>query len=298
MVAPAVPLSRELIGESQILIGVVLFGISFIGQKHAMSTGIGPLTYNACRFTISSILLLVFRPWLQSVTDSEYENVSTDDANYEKHRDNSLLIDTSPDNSGIDELSTRTNVSQLKLLWFWGTICGLANFLGSVLQQESLVSIPVATCGFITGSYVIAVPICEMFIPGRSAHIYCQSWVAAVASVIGMYFISGCGSAEGSCLAGAEGRGEILVFISMFCWVVSILASDAASKLVDCISLTCVDFAICTVFNILLALWMEPEQWKYPFTEINSCWSMILLVGFTEAAAFTSSTLGQMYTPG
>lgn len=281
--------SREFNGEMQLFIGVFLFGVSFIGQKSAMNGGIQPITYNACRFIISTILLLSCRPWLQSQLNSEF-HVDRDDVDGEGD------IEIEDGRVDIDDSE------RLKVLWFWGTILGLCNFFGSVLQQISLVSISVATAGFISGMYVVVIPIVEWFIPGRSKHLTMKAWISALLSVVGLFFISGCanniGSSEldSSCLSGAEGRGEILVFISMFCWVVSILCCDICSKKVDCISLTSIDFCICTVLSIALALILEPEEWVYPYTSISNNWKSIVFVGFIKASAYVLTMIGQIYT--
>lgn len=293
-------LSREGMGELQILISVLLFGCSFVGQKYAMWNDIGPVTYNAWRFTVSTILLLLSKPFLQSFTDLEYDPdhhiTRNKDVDIRTHVHSSAKSGTLiPDDeaTSVVDSTTKTALSPLAELWYWGSICGLSNYIGSVLQQESLVSISVATAGFITGMYVVVIPLVEQFVLGRKDSVTLRSWIAAICSVAGLYFISGCGGSE-DCFAGAEGLGKILVFVSMFCWVISILASDSASKRVDCVSLTCIEFAICTVLNLVTALLLEPEEWVYPFASVRRNWLPILIVGITEGAAFLISTIGQM----
>ena len=289
MIEPSSSWSRQFIGEFQIVLGVALFGVSFVGQKYAMSGNhpIQPITYNAWRFLVSSALLIVFRPFLQSVSSSDFE---LHEGNEE---DSALRLECDKQQSDNHD----NGDFRLKQLWYWGLICGLANFIGSVLQQISLVTVPVASVGFITGMFVVVVPIVEQFILGRGDKINSRSWVAACCSLLGLYFISGC-ALSNDCFSDSEAMGKLLVFVSMFCWVASILAGDIAVKLVDCISLTCVDFVICTVLNFLLAVVFEPDEWQFPFPSLQRHWMPIVLVGFSEAAAFTAVTLGQMYTPG
>jgi drug/metabolite transporter (DMT)-like permease len=184
----------------------------------------------------------------------------------------------------------------LRQLWIWGGLCGISNFIGSALQQTSLISISVAKCGFITGMYVVIVPLFEWFIPGHRDSINKISIFAALFSMVGMYLLSGCTqmSEEESCWSSGEGKGELLVFISVFCWVGSIIGSDIGLERKVCpVSITCVDFVICTVLNIILAIYLEPEQWVYPYTAMReNIWWMVL-VGVTEAIAFLLSTYGQ-----
>lgn len=278
-------LSREIIGEIQLIASIIFFGISFTGQRFAMTQEIGPLTYNSWRFFVSTSLLLVLRPYLQSIVNSEYEIDEIEQHTIENN------IETPSEEEQVD-----SNVSDLRELWFWGMICGLSNYVGSVLQQVALVTVSVGKTGFITGMYVVIVPIVEWFIPGRSQLLTWRSWVAAIVSVVGMYFLSGCASTA-SCLEGDVGKGEILVFISVFAWVASIIGADFGAKRVDCISLTAVDFVICTILNFFTAIVIENDQWVHPMKFTWITWASIFVVGFTEAAAFTLSTLGQMYTP-
>lgn len=53
--------SRQSIGELQIMISVLFIGISFVGERYAMLNGIGPISYNACRYFISTIILFAWR---------------------------------------------------------------------------------------------------------------------------------------------------------------------------------------------------------------------------------------------
>jgi drug/metabolite transporter (DMT)-like permease len=281
-----ISLSRELTGELQLIASIIFFGISFTGQRFAMIQDIGPLTYNTWRFFVSTGLLLVLRPYLQSIANSEYETIEDTSENKVEYH----LEESSP------ESDANTATSELKELWFWGTVCGLSNYAGSVLQQIALVTVSVGKTGFITGMYVVVVPIVEWFIPGRSQYMTARSWVAAIVSVVGMYFLSGCASTS-SCLEGDVGRGEILVLISVLAWVVSIIGADFGAKRVDCISLTAVDFVICTILNLATAWVFEYDQVVHPMRFTWLTWASIIVVGITEAAAFTLSTLGQMYTP-
>lgn len=320
--------SKKAVGELSIILSMVFFGGSFTGQRFAMVNGFSPLTYNAGRFFISTILLLLFRPLLQQlmvdVESSDYvsgyiqikgkesSNAAEFDVNAAEfgvgaghskisasplHSYQSISQQDNDDVAGGAVVLTQESSSEsLKQLWIWGGVCGISNFLGSVLQQTSLISISVAKCGFITGMYVVIVPLFEWFIPGHRDSIDKISVTAALCSMIGMYLLSGCTetSDESSCWSSSEGKGELLVFISVFCWVGSIIGSDIGLEKKVCpVAITCVDFVICTVFNIILAVYWEPEQWVYPYTAIRSNIWWMVIVGFTEAIAFLLSTYGQ-----
>lgn len=372
--------SKTVWGEIQLLTADVFFGASFAGQRLAMTASaesqdttssssqadrLGPLTYNAWRYLISVIALVITRPILQRLIDSEFDEVeeaminesniidrstwitgttrptntleiergdynryqnsietissSTETANsltkahcsridYEDNRDtitsefrdiheesyqlsDNEIIGKTPDES---EYIFPPIYDRMAELWYWGLICGISNFAGSVLQQIALVSVSAGKSGFITGMYVVLVPIIEWFMPSKSHHVSIKSAVAAVSSLIGMYFLSGC-MGSNDCLDSEAGQGEILLLISVFAWAVSILASDSASKRVDCVSLTCIEFAISGLLNFLAAYLFESKDWSFPPNYPNVVWLSIFIVGITEAAAFLFSMLGQMY---
>ncbi len=263
-------MTKELIGELQIISAVLFFGVSFVYQRYAMThTHVGPITYNACRFVISTFLLVVLKPYAQKTFHTEIVQ----------------KVDES-----VSELDR--NTSALKELWFWGVLCGLSGFGGSILQQIGIVTVTAGKTGFITGMFVIFVPIVEWLTPGFGVSLNYKTWIAALVSLFGLYLLSGCLGSD-RCFGGAVGSGEVIVFVSMLCWVFGIMWSDIGSKRVDVISLTTVDFLVVTVLTIVFALVFEPQFFVYPFTEIRSCYVPILVVGVTEALAFSLSTLGE-----
>ncbi len=177
-----------------------------------------------------------------------------------------------------------------------GIVCGLANIGGSVCQQIGLVTVSAGKTAFITGMFVIFVPITEWILPCMHGTITLRSWLAAAVSVAGLYLLSGCAEAE-ICFGDAIGRGEIIVFVSMLFWVVSILGSDAGAKSVDAVWLTIIDFSVTTIVTFFLAWYFEPAMWIYPYELIVSNWRNILAIGASEGFAFALSTQGQKYTP-
>lgn len=54
--ASTITASGVLVGESQLILATVLFGVSFVGQKQAMDALNYPLTYNACEEQLLPLL--------------------------------------------------------------------------------------------------------------------------------------------------------------------------------------------------------------------------------------------------
>jgi drug/metabolite transporter (DMT)-like permease len=262
---------REWVATLQLFFSTTLFGVSFIGQKIATTRGIGPFTYTACRFVVSTVLLYLFRPLIQLLIHSEIDAGSR---------------------SG-----NREPTSVTKELYKWAPLCGLAAFAGSNLQQIGLTTVSAGKTAFITGMYVIFVPIVEWALPGFGLKLSKRVWISAVISLVGMFFLSGDMSAAAVGKITFLSAGEIIVFISMLFWVISIISADIGTKRgVDGVSFTLLEFAVSTALSIVLAVIFEWKYLIYPFESIVNSWEVILLVGFTEGASFLFGTLGQMYT--
>ena len=247
----------------QIFLSAVLFGVSFVYQRYAMLRGVGPITFNACRFPISTLLTLAVQYFLR--------------------------LKSSP----VAPLA-RIYTAET---WKWGMICGFFVFGGSVLQQVGLQTVQAAKMSFITGSYVIFVPIVEWFIPGFGLKLDYHIWLSAIVSIIGMYFLSGC-AGTGDCFSSEDSffmSGETMIVISMLFWVVVILTTDVASKKVDCLSLAVVEDLVTSIFTIIAAIAFEPEMLVYPYTVIRGSWDLILIVAAVEGGAVVFGILGQVH---
>jgi hypothetical protein len=119
-----------------------------------------------------------------------------------------------------------------------GLFMGFFNIGGSMLQQIGLVSVTAGKTGFITGMYVVFVPVIEyILIPKYRIHMTWTVISSVVLSFVGLYVLSGCVEQE-VCLGGAIQEGEIIVFLSMLFWTANIIVADYGAKNVEVLSLT------------------------------------------------------------
>mmetsp|Transcript_20716 Transcript_20716/g.20065 ORF Transcript_20716/g.20065 Transcript_20716/m.20065 type:complete len:330 (-) Transcript_20716:453-1442(-) len=237
----------------QISVSALLFGISFVYQRYAMIRGIGPITFNACRFTISTFLTVMMQYLIQSKIP-----ITRDE-------------------------------------WRWGTFCGIFVFGGSVFQQIGLKTVQAAKMSLITGSYVIFVPAVEWLIPGFGLHLDWRIWMSAAISVVGFFLLSGCSNVNCFHEQNSFMIGEIYVFVSMLLWIVVVMATDIASKKVDCISLAIVEDMVCSILSLIAAVLLEDIMWDYPYEMILKSWDLILIVAAVEGSAVVFGILGQKY---
>ena len=274
-------LSDETFGEVLIFASQFMFGLTFSCQRVAMVDGMKPLTFNAWRYVISVIVLVIYL-WITKTpmvepTPEEFQAMVT------------LSQGELQANKAKKERETWYQ------LFYWGSILGVMSIGGSMLQQIGLVTVTAGKTGFITGMYVIFVPIVEYLFPCFHTTLSMTSVIATFVSFIGVYLLSGCAEQE-TCFGGAIKEGEVIVFISMFFWVGSIVFADISSKQLDGVWLTLVEFTVTMIVTIIVAYIVEPDEWVYPFVSAQQNWKMIIIVGICEATAFALSTVGQTYS--
>lgn len=273
--------SRDLIGELELIAAVIFWGISYVLQRYAMLNEIKPFTFNACRFFLSTVFLYSSKNFMQNNLETKFDET---------------VLTESGRNRSPSYVKQYSILSQpgFNSLIFWGVVIGLANCLGAVFQQVGLVTVTAGKTGFITSMYVVVIPVVEWFIPSMGNTLNFRSWCAVLMSLVGVYLVSGCAEAE-VCFGGAVQMGELLVFLGMLCWVVSIMVSEVAAKKFDTITLTCYQFLICAIVSLVIAPFIEPDEWLWPLHGLRKNWFIIILVGFTEAAGTLFATIGLIY---
>ena len=100
--------------------------------------------------------------------------------------------------------------SSAKINFKYGIILGLILFAASSFQQIGIIYTTAGNAGFITGMYVILVPIIGVII-GRKT--FKSTWAGALLAVLGLYFLS---SSENISM----NFGNLLVLISSLFWAV------------------------------------------------------------------------------
>ncbi len=192
-----------------LLITGLIWGFAFVAQRIGMDY-VGPFTYNGVRFALGSLSLIP------------------------------LILITRKNSSPRE--STVGNLSPAKLLLFGG-ITGVALFLGASLQQVGLVYTTAGKAGFITGLYVVIVPIL-WFIRGRRSG--SGTWIGAVLAAMGLYLLSVSGDFTVQ-------FGDLLEIIGAFFWAIHILMIDRYSKRINPIVLSMIQFAFCSIFSLITA---------------------------------------------
>jgi drug/metabolite transporter (DMT)-like permease len=127
-------------------------------------------------------------------------------------------------------------------------IAGTCLFIAASLQQVGIIYTTAGHSGFITGLYVVLVPIFGIFI-GRKTGL--PTWIGAVFTLTGMYFLSAAGNTA------AINPGDIITAISAVFWALHVLVIDALVRKADPLVLSSGQFAWCGLFSLIIAICTE-----------------------------------------
>jgi drug/metabolite transporter (DMT)-like permease len=164
-------------------------------------------------------------------------------------------------------------------------LVGLALFGGAATQQVGILTTTVTNSSFITGLYVVFVPLIAVVFLKRPPHWII--WPAALMALAGIFLLSG------GALSHLKG-GDFLTVICAVFWALQItLAGMALNATGRPLALSAVQFAVTAVAGIVVAVFLEPIS----FDAISSTIWEILYVGvFSSGLAFALQLIGQRYT--
>ena len=234
-----------------LLLTAIIWGFAFTAQRAGMEF-LGPFTFNGIRFLIGSIsiLPLIF-------LDNKKELIKT---------------------SSITQSST--NGANSKSLFIYGVVGGLLLYLGASLQQIGIVYTSAGKAGFITGIYVIIVPILGIFFRKKAGW---QQWTGAVLSITGLYFLSIKGSLR-------INKGDVFVLLSAFFWASHVIAISHFSPKVNALKLAFIQYVICGALSLITAFLLEYMSWIL----IMQAWIPILYGSlFSVGIAYTIQIFAQ-----
>ncbi len=162
---------------------------------------------------------------------------------------------------------------------------GLALFGGAITQQIGLLTTTVTNSSFLTGLYVVFVPVISVIALRRYPHWII--WPAAGMSLTGIFLLSG----------GAVSNltpGDVLSIVCAFFWGIQIiLAGLFVTSTGRPLALSLTQFAVCSVCCLAIAPFVETIS----FAAILSAGREILYVGLISSGlAFVLQVIGQRYT--
>ncbi len=192
-----------------LLLTSVIWGFGFIAQRLGMDH-IGPYSFNVFRFLLGALSLVPLVYFLGRKKNG-------------------------PSKTG-------------KPFWIIGGLAGLVLFGGATLQQVGLLYTTAGKAGFITGLYLVIVPLLGFCLRQKIDKL---TLAGALIATYGLYLLS---ITEGFNI----GQGDTLVLIGAFFWAVHVQVVGYAAKYkLDALKLAILQYLICAGLNLLLALFLE-----------------------------------------
>lgn len=223
------------------LITAMIWGFAFVAQRAGMEH-IGPFAYNAVRFFIGSLSLIPIIVYL--------------DKGKEKR-----------------PFLTKTEL-------YSGLLAGAILFFGASLQQIGLVSTSAGNAGFITGVYVVLVPIFGIFWKHKTGW---SIWMGVILTVAGLYFLSIKDQL-------AIEKGDLLILLSTFFWANHVLFIAWISPKIDPIRLSSLQFLVVALLSTITTCFFETFEWQFI---LNAKWPILYGGLMSVGIAYTLQVVAQ-----
>lgn len=230
-----------------LLMAATIWGMGFVAQRLGMDH-MGPYTFNGLRFLLGALSLLPLLWWLKS---RQPVAVAGD------HRQ--LLI------GGV---------------LIGGVLAGLVLFCAASLQQVGLLYTTAAKAGFITGLYIILVPVLGLLLRHKSG---LNTWIGALIALTGLYVLSVTDEFT-------IGFGDLLQVVGALFWAVHLLLVDHYSNRVAPIKLAGVQFVVCGLLSLATAFVIETPT----VSGAVAGWQALLYAGLVSVGVgYTLQVVGQ-----
>ena len=233
--------------DGLLLITAVIWGFAFVAQRVGMEH-VGPFGFNGVRFALGCLVLL---PLLC--------------------RNDAGGADRRPDRPGGPLRSSSLG---------GGLLAGLVLFAGASFQQVALVYTTAGNAGFITGLYVVLVPIIGIALGHRT---HAGTWTGAALAAVGLYLLS---VVDGFTIS----PGDLLVLIGAFFWAGHVHLIGWLSPRRDPLKIAFLQYAGCAALSLIVSAAVEQNAvGRYLSAAVPILYGGVLSVG----VAYTLQVVAQ-----
>jgi drug/metabolite transporter (DMT)-like permease len=197
-------------GQADLLLLLValIWGFGFVAQRVGMEH-LGPYAFNGIRFLLGGLCLLPL-----------------------------ALRRTS-----VSMVQKNRQISLIKA----GSLAGAVLFIAATLQQVGLQYTTAGKAGFITGLYVVLVPMIGLFLHQRTTT---GTWIGAVAAAVGLYLLSVTDDFR-------VAPGDLLELIGAIFWAGHVLVLSYLSPRTVPVRLAMTQFFVCGALSLLTGFLLE-----------------------------------------
>jgi len=208
-------LRAHLKGDIILVVTAMIWGSAFVAQKVGMDH-IGPFYYTGLRFALGALFLTPAMLF------------------FSRYRP--FVMQNRPDTPALLPA---------------GLLAGALLFGGSILQQVGIIYTTAGKAGFITGLYVVIVPMLGLLWKVRPGT---GGWAGAALAVSGLYLLT---VEDGFSL----NIGDTLVILCAFLYALHVLVIGWLAPRLDVLKLSVVQFWACSAISLLGAFLLETWSW-------------------------------------
>jgi len=252
---------KALRADGMLLLTSIVWGFAFVAQRVGMEH-VGPFAFNGIRFALGSLSLVPLIRLLERRNRS-LDNSRRTDARAPAHETSAETSAPGAPASEASRPATSAPGAQIRVVGpprgkrpqlFWGSLAaGAVLFVAASLQQIGIQYTTAGKAGFLTGLYVVLVPIAGIALGHRTG---LPTWLGAVLAAAGMYVLSAPDN------LGRVNPGDVLVVIGALFWTVHVLVIDHFSRRLEPVTLASAQFAWCALFSLVAAIVSEPLSFE------------------------------------
>ncbi len=167
----------------------------------------------------------------------------------------------------------------------WMAAGGFILFAASGLQQTGLKFTTAGNAGFITGTYVVIIPILlSIFWKERSNW---SIWLAACMTTVGIYMLGNSGVMRFN-------LGDGIVLIGALFWALHVIVTGQGVKHVPVLAFVTGQYIVCGILNMIFGLVFQFDS----LPALIPAWSSILYLALiSTGVGFTLQAYGQRHAP-
>lgn len=237
----------HVVGPFILLLSAAIWGFAFVAQRAGMEY-VGPFTFNGIRFALGGLVLLPMLVLFRGKTAPSATSTP-------RHRS-----------------------------WIAIGSAGVILFISANLQQVGLVYTTAGKAGFITGLYVVIVPLLGLL--GRH-RVSATVWAGCGLATVGMYLLSVVG-------VFSIAPGDALVFGSAIGWAFHVHIVSWLAQRRNPLQIAILQFAICSVLSLAVAAWTETIQIS---AILQAGWLIAYAGILSVGVAYTLQVVGQRHVP-
>lgn len=175
--------------------------------------------------------------------------------------------------------------ANVKALLLSGSAAGVILFAGASLQQAGLLYTTAGNAGFITGLYIVFVPLFGLFLAQSTSP---NTWVGIAIAIFGLYILSFRDLSQ-------INFGDLLELCGAAFWALHVLWIAKIAPRFNNLHLAIIQFSICAALSAATAWLIEPN---FTLANIGLSWEAIAYAGLMSVGiAYTLQIVAQRHAP-